>query len=61
MFFAAYYALVFAFAGLLMAMESRTGGRCDLYVYDARSKLHSYYELTFELSWTTVSRLSPGR
>ena len=54
-FFIAYYALVLVFAGILVAMESRTGGRCGFDGYKTWSKSCSYYELAFELSWTTVS------
>jgi len=60
MFFVAYFALVFAFAGILVAMESRTGGRCGLYAYDVWSNSHSYYELAFELSWTTFTTVGYG-
>ena len=54
LFFCSYYVLVLSFAGILVAMESRTGGRCGLDAYEKWSQSHSYYELAFELSWTTV-------
>lgn len=55
MFVATYYAVIFAFSGLLVAIETRSGGRCGLSAYDVWNKSHSIYELAFELSWTTVS------
>jgi len=60
MFFFAYYALVFSFAGILVAMESRTGGRCGLEAYETWTKSYSFYELAFELSWTTFTTVGYG-
>lgn len=60
LFFLAYYFLVFGFAAILVAMESHTGGRCGLDVYEAWGKTQSYYELAFELSWTTFTTVGYG-
>ena len=59
MFFAVYYAVIFVFAGLLVAIETHSGGRCGMSTYDVWNKSNSIYELAFELSWTTVSVVDP--
>lgn len=60
LFFLAYYALVFSFAGILVAMESRTGGRCGLNVYNMWATTDNYFELAFELSWSTFTTVGYG-
>lgn len=60
LFFFTYYVLVFSFAGILVAMESRTGGRCGLNTYESWTESDSYYELAFELSWTTFTSVGYG-
>ena len=58
MFFVTYFALVLTFAGILVAMESQTGGRCGLKGYKIYSSASSFYEAAYELSWSTVSSRS---
>jgi hypothetical protein len=56
----AYYALVFAFAGVVVAMEKASDGRCTS-VTDMLVSSESAFELAFELSWTTFTTVGYGK
>lgn len=53
---ATYYALVFAFAGVVVAMERASDGRCS-FVFETES----VFEMAFELSWTTFTTVGYGQ
>jgi len=55
-----YYVMVFAFAGMLVGMESMTDGRCGLDHEKMWSKKQEF-ELAFELSWTTFTTVGYGQ
>ena len=38
-----------------MALEHHTGGRCGFKGYEIVKNAASYYEVAYELSWSTVS------
>lgn len=52
----AYYTLVFAFAGVVVAMERASDGRCN-FVFETES----VFEMAFELSWTTFTTVGYGQ
>jgi hypothetical protein len=54
MFFVAYFALVLTFAGILVAMESQTGGRCGFEGYSIYTNASSYFELAYERECTSL-------
>eukprot|EP00984_Skeletonema_dohrnii_P038974 scaffold42824_cov161-Skeletonema_dohrnii-CCMP3373.AAC.3 len=56
----AYYALVFAFAGVVVAMERASDGRCN-FVTETLMSSESVFELAFELSWTTFTTVGYGQ
>jgi hypothetical protein len=59
-FLSTYYAMVCIFAGILLHMEIKTGGKCvDLDEVFTTEK--GLYELAFELSWTTFTTVGYGR
>jgi hypothetical protein len=55
----AYYALVFAFAGVVVAMENASDRRCT-FVTDMLLSSESAFEFAFELSWTTFTTVGYG-
>ena len=56
----AYYTLVFSFAGVVVAMERASDGRCN-FVSDAIMSSESAFEMAFELSWTTFTTVGYGQ
>ena len=59
-FFMSYYALVFAFAGIALAGERASEGRCT-YVTETLMSSGSMFEFAFELSWTTFTTVGYGQ
>lgn len=53
-YFVIYLSMVFIFAGVVVALEYRTDGTCGLEGFESIKNI-SYYELAYELSWSTVS------
>ena len=53
-YFVIYLFMVFIFAGVVVALEYRTDGTCGLEGFESIKNI-SYYELAYELSWSTVS------
>ena len=56
----AYYALVFAFAGIALALERSSDGRCN-FVTETLMSSGSMFEFAFELSWTTFTTVGYGQ
>ena len=54
-----YFAMVFAFAGILLAFEVNSEGKCTSPAYGMFTR-GELYELAFELSWTTFTTTGYG-
>ena len=54
-----YFSTVFAFAGILLAFENHSEGRCTSPAYGMFTR-GELYELAFELSWTTFTTTGYG-